>query len=304
MPNNIPRYFEMHKPFLEVLKDGECHELKEIKKYVAELFELTEEDMAVLLPSGRQKVFASRISWAGTYLKKAGLISSSRRAVFSITAEGKRVLQENPEVIDNTYLLRYESFREFWRGSVSQTEVSDEIAEEGTETPDDIFEGAFQKIRENLADEVLNEVMKLSPVMFEKMVLDLLLKMGYGAFENAGQLTPATGDEGIDGIIMEDKLGFDLIYIQAKQWDPSRTVGRPELHTFAGALAGKGGKGLFVTTTKFSAPAKEYAGQQHIVLIDGKKLAELMIEYNFGVSIKKVFEVKTLDTDVFNEYLE
>ncbi|MCH1981162.1 restriction endonuclease [Ruminococcus sp. OA3] len=302
MPNNIPGYFEMHKPFLEVLKDGECHELKEIKKYVAELLKLTEEDMAALLPSGRQKVFANRISWAGTYLKKAGLISSPGRAVFVITEEGKRVLQENPEVIDNAYLLRYESFREFWRGASPQAEAPEEIAE--VETPDDIFEGAFQKIRENLADEVLNEVMKLSPVMFEKMVLDLLLKMGYGAFENAGQLTPATGDEGIDGIIIEDKLGFDLIYIQAKQWDLSRTVGRPELHTFAGALAGKGGKGLFVTTTKFSAPAKEYAGQQHIVLIDGKKLAELMIEYNFGVSVKKVFEVKTLDTDVFNEYLE
>ena len=146
--------------------------------------------------------------------------------------------------------------------------------------------------------------MKLSPTTFEQMVIDLLSKMGYGAFENAGKTTSITGDEGIDGIIMEDKLGFNLIYIQAKKWSLDSTVGRPDVQNFVGAISGKGGKGLFVTTAKFSKQASEYAKHQHIILIDGEKLVKLMIEHNFGVTVKKVFEIKAIDTDVFNEYLE
>ena len=144
--------------------------------------------------------------------------------------------------------------------------------------------------------------MKLSPIAFEQMILDLMSKMGYGTFANASRTTPMTGDEGIDGIIMQDKLGFDLIYIQAKQWKADRSVGRPEIQAFVGAIAGKSGKGLFITTSKFSKQALDYASNQHIILIDGDKLTNHMIENNFGVSIKKTFEIKSVDMDIFNDY--
>jgi len=298
----LPKYYEMHKPFLEYIKDGKEHSLKEIKKYVSDFFQLTDVELAELLPSGRQTVFVNRIGWARTYLKKAGLLDSPARATFIITQSGLEVLKENPEVIDDNYLLKFESFREFSKPTLSDAFSPEKQVENGT--PDDNFETSFRKINDSLADDILTEVIKLSPTAFEKMVIDLLSKMGYGAFENAGHTTAITGDEGIDGIIMEDKLGFNLIYIQAKKWDLSSTVGRPDVQSFVGAISGKGGKGLFVTTAKFSKQAVDYAKHQHIILIDGEKLARLMIEHNFGVSIKKTFEIKAIDTDIFNDYLE
>ena len=299
----LPKYYEMHKPFLEYLKDGKQHTLKELKQYVGEKFNLTDEQLSEMLPSGRQTVFVNRIGWARTYLKKAGLIDSPVRATFIITNDGLEVLKDNPAVIDNTYLMKFESFREFQNGS-SEIQSNKGDTNDITDTPDDTFEESFRKINKSLADDLLGEVMKLSPTTFEQMVIDLLSKMGYGAFENAGKTTSITGDEGIDGIIMEDKLGFNLIYIQAKKWSLDSTVGRPDVQNFVGAISGKGGKGLFVTTAKFSKQASEYAKHQHIILIDGEKLAKLMIEHNFGVTVKKVFEIKAIDTDVFNEYLE
>jgi len=293
----------MHKPFLEYLKDGGEHTLKEVKKYVASVFALTDTELAELLPSARQTVFVNRIGWARTYLKKAGLIDSPARATFVITQQGLDVLKDDPAVIDNEYLMRFDSFREFQNITAGETHVCVDLTIEN-DTPDDTFEGAFKKINESLADDLLAEVVKLSPISFEQMVIDLLSQMGYGAFENAGKTTAITGDEGIDGVIMEDKLGFDLIYIQAKKWDLESTVGRPDVQSFVGAISGKGGKGLFVTTAKFSKQAVEYAKHQHIILIDGQKLTNLMIEHNFGVSVKKTFEIKAIDTDVFNEYGE
>lgn len=299
----LPKYYEMHKPFLEYLKDGRQHTLKELKQYVSKYFKLTEEQLLEMLPSGRQTVFVNRIGWARTYLKKAGLIDSPARATFIITNDGLDVLKDNPAVIDSSYLMKFESFQEFQSGS-SDMEIASVSANDTKDTPDDTFEESFRKINKSLADDLLGEVVKLSPTAFEQMVIDLLSKMGYGAFENAGKTTSITQDEGIDGIIMEDKLGFNLIYIQAKKWSLDSTVGRPDVQNFVGAISGKGGKGLFVTTAKFSKQASEYAKHQHIILIDGEKLAKLMIEYNFGVTVKKVFEIKSIDTDVFNEYLE
>ncbi len=299
----IPKYYEMQKPLLEYIKDGEEHKIKEINKYVAEYFKLTQAELTELLPSTRQTVFANRIGWARTYLKKAGLVESPARATFIITKQGLDVLKENPEIIDSDYLMKFDSFRDFC--SLSNTVDNGQIASNKQyNTPDDTLEESFRKINESLADDILNEVIKLSPAAFEQMVIDLLSKMGYGAFENAGRTTSLTADEGIDGIIMEDKLGFSLIYIQAKRWDLSSTVSRPDIQSFVGAITGKGGKGLFVTTAKFSKQASDYAKQQHVILIDGEKLAKLMIEYNFGVTVKKIFEVKAIDTDVFNDYLE
>jgi restriction system protein len=300
----IPKYYEMHKPFLEFIRDGQLHSLKELKMQMAEYFDLEDADLAELLPSGRQTIFVNRIGWARTYLKKSGLIDSPARATFVITQQGLDVLQDNPDVIDNAYLMRFESFREFQNSAENTSDHNGTPNDERGTTPDDTFEDSFKKINDNLADELLSEVMKLSPTAFEQMVIDLLSKMGYGAFENAGRTTAITGDEGIDGIIMEDKLGFNLIYIQAKKWDLDRTVGRPEVQSFVGAISGKGGKGLFVTTAKYSKQASDYATHQHIILIDGQKLAKLMIEHDFGVTVKKTFAIKAIDTDVFNEYSE
>ena len=297
----VPKYYEMHKPFLEFLKDGRMHTLKELMVSVSTYFTLSEDDLTELLPSGRQTVFTNRIGWARTYLKKAGLIDSPARANFVITDEGRRVLQDNPPVIDNDYLMKYESFREFQNSAPGDGRLSVASTPENG-TPDDAFEDAFRKINRSLADELLGEIMKLSPTAFEQMVLDLMSKMGYGTFENAAKTTTTVGDEGIDGIIMEDKLGFDLIYIQVKRWNEERPVGRPEVQAFVGAIAGKGGKGLFVTTSKFTKQAIDYAKHQHIILMDGDKLTKYMIENNFGVSIKRTFEIKAVDTDLFNDY--
>lgn len=296
---SVPKYYEMHKPILECLSDGQVHMMKELKVYIIKYFQLTEEDISALLPSGTQTYLTNRIGWARTYLKKAGLIESPARAVFQITKAGEEALHENPDVIDQKYLLRYDSFKEFV-GKEEKCRFQSEMEGEQTDTPDDILESSYQKINQSLADDVLTEVMKLSPVSFEKMVLDLMGKMGYGTYRTTG----ITNDEGIDGIIMEDKLGFDLIYVQMKHWGLDHPVGRPEVQAFVGAIAGKGGKGLFVTTSKFTKQAIEYAKGQHIILMDGEKLAYNMIEHDFGVSTKKIFAIKALDTDLFEEYQE
>lgn len=298
---SIPKFNEFHQPLLMYLKDGIPRSVKEINQHLAAYYHLTEKELSEVLPSGRQSVFSNRTAWSRVYLKKAGLIESSSRGVFQITDEGTKVLKENPAQIDNRYLSKYEGFREFQHSS--KRSASDQ-ENDVNETPDDQFEAAFQRINENLSDEVLSEVMKLSPAAFEQFVIDLLFRMGYGSFENAGKTTGAGTDEGIDGVIMEDRLGFSLIYIQAKKWDLGSTVGRPEVQSFVGAISGKGGKGLFVTTSRFTKQALEYAEHQHIILIDGKKLAKLMVEHNFGVRIKKTFEIKTVDIDIFNDYAE
>ncbi len=298
----IPKYNQMYKLFLEAIKDGSTYTIKQVKDIIAKKLSITDAERLELLPSGLQSVFDNRIGWTRTYLKKAELIDSPARATFVITDRGKRVIAENPTIIDDKYLMQFNSFKNFIKpSSNAQTLVE---AETSSDSPADAFEKSFVQINAQLADEILSEIIKLSPTAFEQMAIDLLYKMGYGAFENAGTTTTKSGDEGIDGIIREDKLGFNLIYIQAKKWNLSSTVGRPEVQKFVGATSGKGGKGLFITTAKFTKEAIDYAKNQHIVLIDGEKLAKLMIEHDFGVTPKKVFEIKTIDTDMFNEYEE
>lgn len=295
---DLPKYQAFCKPILLFLQDGKAHSTKEIKQYTQKYFSLKEEDIIEKLASGGQTVFTDRNAWALLYLKNAILIENTSRGIYQITQRGLDVLKDAPDVLNNQYLKRFPEFQQFLGKNVDSEQQSDT----DENTPEDTFAEAFEKMNDNLADEILDEVMRISPVAFEKMILDLLAKMGYGAFENAGRTTSITGDEGIDGIIMEDKLGFDLIYIQAKKWDRDKTVGRPEIQSFVGAIAGKGGKGLFVTTAKFSSHAIAYVQTQHIILIDGRKLANLMMEYNFGVTVKKTFAIKAIDTDVFNEY--
>ena len=301
---SVPKYFELHRPFLDILSDGHVYAMKELRSILARKLQLSDQDLSEMLPSGRQTVFANRITWAGTYLLKAGLIEKPARATFIITATGLEALKTGPEVIDTDYLLRFDSFKTFLAGDSTKKAVgaASEPTKQKDETPDDIFESAFKTINRNLQDDLLSEIMKLSPAAFEQMVLDLMAKMGYGTFVNSSKTTSVSGDEGIDGVIMQDKLGFDLIYIQAKKWKKDQVVGRPEIQAFVGAIAGKGGQGLFVTTSKFSKQAIEYASKQHIILMDGERLTEYMIEYNFGVTVKKTFEIKTVDTDIFNDY--
>ena len=217
------------------------------------------------------------------------------------------MLSENPDVIDNSYLRRFESFRKFISPNTEDARPNTE--EVSSQTPQDTLEEAFQRINATLADDLLAEIMKLSPGFFEHMVVRLLMKMGYGgSVENAGTVVGQTGDEGIDGIVREDKLGFNLIYIQAKHWDCEKTIGRPEIQKFVGALAGQGAtKGLFITTARFSAAAYDYAQKQHttkVVLVDGAALAKLMIEYNLGVSTEITYQIKRIDSDFFAEDLD
>ena len=303
----IPKYDEMYRIFLDCLADGEIHSSKEVKDTVATAFNLSNEDRVELLPSGRQPVFDNRIGWTRTYLKKAGLIESPSRGSYVITAAGKQVLSENPQHIDNQYLQRFESFRKFVSPDCST--VSPIAPAISGQTPQDVLDGAYEQIHAALIDDVLTETMKQTPTFFEHLVVKLLTKMGYGgSLEDAGVVVGQSGDEGIDGIIREDKLGFSLIYIQAKRWDCDKVIGRPEIQKFVGALAGQGAtKGLFITTAQFSKEARLYAKKQHttkVVLVDGAALAKLMIEYNLGVSNEATYEIKRIDMDFFNEDID
>lgn len=298
----VPKYHEMYRPFLDFLKDGQSHKIKEVKEVVAVAMSITEEERQELLQSGKQAIFDNRIGWTRTYLKKAGLIDSPSRGVFVITAEGSKLLAEQPPTINDDVLMRYESFRVFKSPNANGQDIP--MADSSEDTPQDVLDSAFKLIKASLADELLSEIMKQTPSFFEDLVVKLLEKMGYGgSLKGAGTVVGQSGDEGIDGIIREDKLGFNLIYIQAKRWELVKTVGRPEIQKFVGALAGQGAtKGLFITTAQFTKEAIAYADKQHttkVILVDGVMLSQLMIEYNLGVSAEMIYEIKKLDTDFF-----
>lgn len=255
-----------------------------------------------LLPSKTQEVIFNRIGWARTYMKKAGLLEDTRRGVFKITERGQAVLEENLERLTTKYLRKFDEFNEFQKkhnekDSKSKNDVISEA------TPEEMLEAGYTKLSENLADDILVNIAKCSPSFFEHLVVDLLVHMGYGgSFSEAAQVIGKSGDEGIDGIIKEDKLGLDTIYIQAKRW--KGVVGRPEIQKFAGALLGqKASKGVFITTSSFTKEAEEYAASvgRKVVLIDGQKLASLMIEHNVGISTVRTFEIKRIDSDYFEE---
>ena len=300
----IPRYNEMYKELLNSIIDRKEYKFKEIKDKVATILNISDEERQEKLSSGSKK-FDYRLNWTCTYLKRAKLVENTERGVIRITQRGLDLLATNPAVIDNNTLKNYEEFREFLnlKGNKETQDIKENIAEE--QTPQDVLETSFEKINEILQEEVLEEVMRKDPYFFENLVVKLLQKMGYGTLRNSGIVTKKSNDEGIDGIVNQDKLGFDSIYIQAKKWDKDSTVSRPEIQKFVGALAGQGAtKGLFITTARFSDGAREYSQKQHttkIVLIDGMELAKLMIEYNLGVSVEKIYEIKKIDSDFFEE---
>jgi restriction system protein len=303
----IPDYQTLMLPLLKLVSDGQEHKYRELIENLAAEFQVTDQERKELLASGNQPIFDNRVGWAKTYLKKAGLLSSPKRATFIITDTGRKTLLKNPERIDARYLRQFPAFLEFQNASRNDNETEEETAAIAIheQTPEESLDKAYQRIRKSLASELLNKVVDLSPAFFERLVVELLVKMGYGgSIKDAGKAMGKSGDEGIDGTIKEDKLGLDIIYIQAKRWKPGNVVGRPEIQKFVGALAGQGAKkGIFITTSNFTKEALDYTprNETKIVLIDGEQLAQLMIDYNIGCATQQIYELKKLDSDYFEE---
>ena len=300
----IPDYQSIMLPLLEFISDGKEYKMRSVTDELAIKFGVTEEEQKELLPSGVAPVFYNRTAWAKTYLKKAGLIDSPKQGIVVISKRGLDVLKKKPSSINVKFLKQFSEFVEFQTSKREDEIETETIEEQSIQTPEESLETAYQKIRKSLASELINKVVELSPAFFEKLVVELLVKMGYGgSIKDAGKAMGKSGDEGIDGTIKEDKLGLDIIYIQAKRWKPGNVVGRPELQKFVGALAGQGAKkGIFITTSNFTKEAIEYTprNETKIVLIDGHQLAQLMIDYNLGCTPQQTYEVKKIDSDYFS----
>lgn len=301
----LPTFQELMLPLLKAISDRNDYRLKVIKDELANIYNLNSEERNILLPSGRGKLFNNRVDWAKFYLLKAGLISSPRRGYIKITSNGLNASNQNPQIIDRAFLSQFEEFREFQEQTgESRNDIQGiEERELPSITPEEAFEEAYKKIRQELAQNLLDLVKSNSPEFFEKLVIDLLIGMGYGGSrEDAGRRLGRSHDGGIDGVIKEDILGLDVIYIQAKRWE--NTVGRPIVQGFVGALSGQhANKGIFITTSKFSKEAEEYVKnlEQKVALIDGIKLTEYMIDNNIGVSPLEKYEIKDIDSDYFDE---
>lgn len=307
----IPDFQSIMLPLLDFASDQQEHASRDPVAALSALFKLTDEERTRLTP-GRVPVFSVRVAWALTHLRQAGLVQTTRRGHFTITARGLELQQKRLPKIDMRVLAGYEEYRDFrarHRVTLVQTPTGGnetlpaELVVEDTQTPSELLDDAYQTIRQDLAQDLLDTIMACSPVFFERLVIDLLVRMGYGGSRtDAGAAVGHSGDGGIDGIIKEDQLGLDVIYVQAKRWDG--TVSRPEIQRFAGALAGqRAHKGVFITTSSYTKDACEFVKgiATKIVLIDGKQLAELMIDYDVGVSTISTYRVKRVDSDYFDE---
>jgi len=308
----VPDYQSCMLPVLRFVasKPTEAISLRRVLEAMAVEFALSESDLKEMLPSGSQTTFANRVNWAGTYMKKAGLLFAPRRAHLQITTRGLEVIAAKPQRIDVTFLKRFPEFITFQQTkgtrSGKQADAADESSTNGEQrTPLEALESGAQSLRSELATELLDRVRNCTPTFFERLVIELIVKMGYGGSRaDAGKALGRSGDGGIDGIIKEDRLGLDAIYTQAKRWT-DKPVGRPEVQQFQGALSGHGAvKGIFITTSHFTKEAVDYAAglrNSKIVLIDGEELAELMIDHGIGVATAAVYEVKRVDSDYFDE---
>lgn len=305
----IPKYFEFFAPVMECLLDEKEHSTKDIRNYCVSYYSITEEELQERLTSGQYK-YSNRIAWAEIYLKNAGLIESPSRSKYIITTLGKQAAKNGVQNITLEYLTQFESFRQF-KGEKEQKSIANSIdnstcndsesPELSLQDPQEQLDTISRQLNESLAINLMQKVLKMSPYDFEKLVVQLLEKMGYGE----PSVTKKSGDAGIDGSIKADKFGFDTIYVQAKQWKLDSTVSRPEIQKFLGALVGKGAsKGLFITTAKYSNEAIQLANQkmpQKIVLVDGDMLIHLMIEYNLGVHIETIYEFKQINDAFFDD---
>lgn len=304
----VPEFQTFMLPLLTATADGLAHRMKELVPAIADALKLSDEDRATRLPSAKQGVAENRVYWAGTYLRKAGLLVSSAKGIVAITDEGRRVLETHPARIDSKFLKQYPAFVEFKYGTPAQATAGQQLAVGTTSTdadvsPEEQIESGWQEIRNGLGQDLLETVKKVSPAFFERLVVDVLLAMGYGGSRaDASRIVGKSGDGGIDGTISEDKLGLDVIYVQAKRWEGS--VGGPVVNAFAGSLQGvKASKGVLITTSHFTQQAKDFVGSiaAKIVLIDGARLVDLMIEHNVGVEVAKQYELKKIDHDYFDE---
>jgi restriction system protein len=303
----IPDFQSIMLPMLELMSDKKERSMQEILACMNDHYQLTENEQNEMLSSGKQTTFYNRVGWARTYLSKSGLLVMTRRSHYQITPRGLKALMDKPARIDMRFLTRYPEyieFRDFKRKGTDSSSVATKSRtdqQDDERTPEEILEDAYQEIREDLAVELIGQVKNCSPAFFERLVVELLVKMGYGGSRReAARAVGQTGDGGIDGIIDEDRLGLDAIYIQAKRWEGS--VGRPEIQKFVGALMGqKAKKGIFLTSSSFSSEAIDYVSNidYKIVLIDGKRLAELMIDYDIGVTEVTSYRLKRIDSDYF-----
>ena len=305
----IPEFNEIKAPAIQFFVDGQPHKITEVYAKLADHFNLSETERNELLPSGTQRRWHNRANWACYDMFRAGLLDRPKRGVYVITDLGKKIANEKPTIIDRAYLMQFEAFAKFVQASDSKPakdkspdpEKLENLVQQ--ETPEELIDSAFQILNFTLQKDIIETVKKMDPFKFEHLVVDLLVKMGYGGSrEEAARVTKMSGDEGIDGVINEDKLGLDVIYLQAKRWKQS--VGRKEIQSFVGALAGQQAhKGVFITTSEFADTAIEYAKKvpQKVILIDGEKLAALMIKHNIGIAVSQVYELKRIDTDYFVE---
>ncbi len=299
----IPKYDEMILPILKIIADGKEYNNSQIEDGLSKVYYLTDENRKAKHKSGVRIIY-DRISWAKSYMKQAKLIEVPKRGIFTISARGLEVLKDDVDLVDREYLMRYPEFREFLNKSKKDNSIKDST--EGTDkedTPLETIEKSMKELNASLVEDVLEKLKNIDFFKFEDIVLSLLIKMGYGGSkEEAKQSTNKTHDDGIDGIINEDRLGLDNIYIQAKRWKDT-VVSRPEIQKFSGALDTPGAmKGVFITTSTFSESAIQYAKDlvnKKIVLIDGVQLANYMIEFNLGVSTDIVYEIKKVDSDYF-----
>jgi restriction system protein len=300
----IPDFQTVMRPLLAAHEDGKEHINRDLVSELADQFELTEDERREMLPSGGARLFDNRVGWAKTHISQAGFLESPRRAVSIISDRGRAVLEDHPDRVDLRVLGTFDDYKEF-RNRRKTPEEQAEADEDtpDTQTPEESLENAYQKVRRQIEAELLTLVMDNPPEFLERVVVDLVVRMGYGGSrKDAGEALGRSGDEGIDGIIKEDPLGLDIIYLQAKRWEG--TVGRPEIQKFAGALQGqRARKGIFITTSAFSSDALNYVSMidSKIILIDGVRLAKLMFDHGIGVSSASTYEVKRIDSDYFTD---
>jgi restriction system protein len=296
---SVPDYQTIMLPLLRAVGDGQEHLMTDVITELSNEFKLTDEERQRMQPSGVQTVMYNRVGWARTYMLKAGLLERTARGKIRITQRGKDVLSKRPTRIDQKFLQQFPEFLEFKKVSVPK----DEEEEERLETPDDLLGSGYQKLKQTLTEDLLEHIKNCSPTFFENLVIDLLVAMKYGGSLEDARRVGKSGDGGIDGVIKEDKLGLDEIYVQAKRWDKG-TVGRPVIQSFVGSLEGrKARKGVFITTSQFSNDAREFVKhlEKKVVLIDGEELASLMIEHGVGVAPVATYDVKKIDSDYFAE---
>jgi restriction system protein len=302
----IPDYETLMLPLMQITSDGKEHSVNELSRHISDQFKLSSEEREQRIPSGQSTYIKNRTGWARTYLKKAGLLSSPKRGFVQITDRGREVLSTKPAQINRSLLEQFTEFREFQKKTSYQ--ITKEVsvrATLNTETPEETIDRSYSELRSQLADELIEQIKGCSSEFFERLVVNVIVAMGYGGSpRDAAKATQRSNDGGIDGIIKQDRLGLDTVYIQAKKLDESRPIHRPEIQKFAGALQGvRARKGIFITTSSFSEGAREYVAtiDSKIVLIDGAELAQLMIDHSIGVTTHQTYEIKRLDSDYFEQ---